>query len=62
MTTEKRPDGWWITDVPDALDCGPYDTLAEAESDLRGIARLITYGDRPGFVTSDSERKHDARE
>lgn len=31
MKITKREDGWWITDWPEGfLDCGPYDTRAEA--------------------------------
>ena len=56
MDVEQRPDGWWIIEVPECCDCGPYDTKAEAESDMRGIARAIKYGDIPGFTSVDELR------
>jgi hypothetical protein len=55
MRTIQRPDGWWITDLPDnEPDVGPYDTKAEAEDDRRGLERFFKYADRPGFVTCDN--------
>jgi hypothetical protein len=59
MTTVQRQDGWWITDCPDCEDCGPYSTRAEAESDMRGLARFEKYADRPGYVTTDRRECHE---
>lgn len=60
MTIESRPDGYWITSIPDTEDAGPYSTKAEAESDLRGLTRFFKYRDRPGFVTSEREKPCEA--
>jgi hypothetical protein len=38
----KRPDGYWITDVPPGVEeMGPYATQAEAEDDRRGVQRTL---------------------
>jgi len=39
MHSVKRKDGWWITELPDGQECGPYATKAEAEEDRRGLKR-----------------------
>ena len=57
MEIVKQPDGWWITGEPLDLDCGPYDTKAEAESDMRGLARFEKHGHKPGYATMDTRRK-----
>lgn len=41
MELEKRKDGWWITNMPDGGECGPYDTKAEAADDKRGLKRTF---------------------
>lgn len=42
MTIEQKEDGYWIVETPDGIDeCGPYETKAAAEEDLRGIKRFI---------------------
>ena len=41
MEMEKRPDGYWIREVPDGPDCGPDDRKADAESDRSGMARFL---------------------
>ena len=51
MELEKRTDGWWITGVPDAPDCGPYGTKAEADSDRKGMERFFQNEDDRGFFT-----------
>ena len=56
MEVVKRTDGWWILDVPDSNDCGPYDTRSEAEDDRRGISRCFKYEDREGYITSDPKK------
>ena len=57
MRIELRKDGLWITGGMLDLDCGPYDTKKEAESDMRGLVRFFKYGDKPGYATSDVRRK-----
>ena len=55
MKTTQRPDGWWITDLPDdELDVGPYDTKREVEDDRRGLERFAKYADRPGFMSVET--------
>ena len=51
MKLEKRPDGYWITDVADGPDCGPYDRKADAESDRRGMSRFFRHADERDFFT-----------
>ncbi len=42
MRLQKRPDGWWIVNVPDSVtESGPYDTRAEAEDVRGGLARTF---------------------
>jgi hypothetical protein len=53
MKLVKREDGWWITEVPDCDDCGPYGTKAEADDDRRGLDRYFKYGHLRSFVTSE---------
>lgn len=55
MTTEKRNDGWWIVEIPETPDCGPYRTKAEAESDRIGMERFFRLQDKKGFVTTDGK-------
>ena len=52
--SQATNDKWvvWTDDGP----CGPYDTKAEAESDMRGLARFEKHKDRPGFITSDKPK------
>jgi hypothetical protein len=57
MRTEQRDDGWWITGVPDAPDCGPYETRKEADQNKRGLARFFRRGHDPEFVLGESEGK-----
>ena len=54
MRSERRADGWWITEIKDTPDCGPYDTKAEAESDRVGMDRFARLQDKPGFISVDS--------
>jgi len=56
MKVIKRPDGWWITKVPDCEDCGPYSTKELAEDDMRGLERFYKYKDEPGFITCEDRR------
>jgi len=53
MNTVKRGSKWWIENIPDCSDCGPYSKEPEAESDRRGLERFFKYENRKGFVTSD---------
>jgi hypothetical protein len=52
MKSVKRDDGWWVTDIPDCQDCGPYDTKAAAEDDRKGMERTEKYGHKRSFWTS----------
>lgn len=57
MKIVKRRDGYWITDLGMAPDCGPYtgpDGKADAESDMRGMERFWKHADEPGFVTCET--------
>jgi len=56
MKSVKRSDGWWITNIPECEDCGPYDTKAEAEDDQRGLERFEKYGHLRSFCTGDRPR------
>mgnify|MGYP001570259697 CR=1 FL=1 len=53
MKLVKRRDGYWIEGVPpyeldgETLTAnGPYQVRADAESDMRGIARTLEFMDR----------------
>ena len=52
MRVEQKHGSWWIVEIPDCDDCGPYSTKAEAESDRRGMERFYKYADKPWFVCS----------
>jgi len=46
-TEAGKPAGYWITGVPDSItECGPYDTLKEAQEDLRGLKRFFSKEER----------------
>lgn len=48
MKSEKREDGWWITNTPEAVDeMGPYTTKAEAEEDRIGVQRSLEWLAKP---------------
>jgi hypothetical protein len=51
MKLVKRDDGWWITDVPDSEDCGPYATRPEAKDDMDGLQRTFDHWDDHRFWT-----------
>jgi hypothetical protein len=51
MEVERRDDGWWIVGGELEMDCGPYDTKAEAESDRVGMARFFRHGHKRSFWT-----------
>jgi len=57
MKTEQRDGAWWVVGVPGCPPCGPYDSCKEAESDRIGMDRFERHGHKPGYMTSDSERK-----
>ncbi len=57
MNVIKRKDGWWVTEVPECEDCGPYSTSAEADSDRRGLERVDRWGHLRSFWTSEREPK-----
>lgn len=56
MNSEKRADGWWITNVPTYqvggatfTACGPYRTRDEADADLAGLTRF--FRDHPEYLS-----------
>jgi hypothetical protein len=53
MNVAKHRDGWWIENVPDCDDCGPYDTRAEADADRRGLERFAKHEHKRNFVTCE---------
>ncbi len=57
MQTTRRKTGWWITDVPECDDCGPYTTRAEADDDRRGLERFGRWGHKRAFVTCEPQAK-----
>jgi hypothetical protein len=56
MIPVKREDGWWITEIGDNVECGPYDTASDAEDDMLGLIRYAKYGHIPGYVRSEESR------
>lgn len=53
MKVEKRPNGWWITEVPPyyvdgelCTDYGPYDTKSDAEDSRRCVQRTLDSMDK----------------
>ena len=60
LTIAKRTDGYWIRDVTGEIlgvPCGPYETIAEAHSDARGLWRTRLYEIRMGFWTDEEPDK-----
>ena len=57
MDVVPRSGKWWITNVPETEDCGPYDTRKEAESDRIGMERFFRHAGRRGFMTCDSAKE-----
>ncbi len=53
MESVKREDGWWVTDIPECEDCGPYDNKGDAEDTRRGLERFYKHKDEPGYITTD---------
>jgi hypothetical protein len=59
MKVIKKPDGYWVTRIPDCEPCGPYTTKVDAEDTQRGLERFYKYQDEPGFITCEDKRlKH----
>lgn len=56
MKSVKRADGWWITNVPECEDCGPYATKADADEDRLGLERTFANWDNRAFWTSDKRK------
>ena len=57
MQTVKRRDGWWIENVPECEDCGPYSTRKQADSDMRGMERFFKFEDKKHFVTTEKVKR-----
>jgi len=53
MKLEKRSDGWWITQIPECPDCGPYNTKDDAREDLNGLDRFHKHCNDRKFFTTD---------
>ena len=51
----KRGSEWFVTNMPDGEDCGPYPTKERAEDDARGMERTYKYHDQPGFITCEAK-------
>ena len=59
MDIKKRADGYWITNMPDGPDCGPYDRKADADDDRRGMMRFFKHEHEWDFFTV--ERRPDRK-
>jgi hypothetical protein len=57
MKSIKKPDGWWVTEMPDGEDCGPYATKDEAEETRHGLERFYKYKDEPGFISIETPKQ-----
>ncbi len=54
MELQKRPDGWWIVNVPDSVtECGPYATRAEADETRWGLVYTFKRLDDGTFGMDD---------
>jgi hypothetical protein len=53
MDIQKRPDGYWITHMPDSPDAGPYDRKVDAQSDRKGLRQFFKHEDERDFFTVD---------
>jgi hypothetical protein len=52
MKVEKRPDGYYVTGIPDCHDIGPYER-SDAIEHKRCLENFFKYQDEPGYITSD---------
>lgn len=57
MRTTSKDDGWWIVDIPDCQDCGPYETKDDAEDDRWGLERFYKHYEKPNFITGENDDK-----
>ncbi len=55
MHLEQRKDGWWIVEVPEAEDCGPYERKADAVLDRRGLVQFYRLYDDLTFFEGEEE-------
>jgi hypothetical protein len=54
MKTIKRDDGYWITEIhPEAGDCGPWPTKAEADEHRHALQRTLDHLDDRTFWTTE---------
>jgi hypothetical protein len=53
MRVEQREDGWWITNMPEGEDYGPYARKADAEDDRRGMKAFFENVDSRKFFTAE---------
>ena len=53
----QRDGKWWVVNAGQGLDCGPYETKMEAESDARGLRNFDKYQNVKGYMTTDARRR-----
>jgi hypothetical protein len=51
----KRPDGYWVTGMPECSDVGPYDNRPEAQEHREGLQRTFDNIDDWSFFTSEQQ-------
>jgi len=51
MDIEKQPDGYWITNIPDTPNCGPYKAKSDASKARTGLTRFFKHEDEKDFFT-----------
>ncbi len=59
LTIAKLTSGYWINDSTGEIleaPCGPYETIAEATDDARGLWRTRLYEIRMGFWETDAPK------
>jgi hypothetical protein len=57
MKPIKKEDGWWVTEIPECGDCGPYPTKADALETQRGLQRTFDHMDDWSFWTCEKKPK-----
>ena len=57
MKPIKKEDGWWVTEIPECGDCGPYPTKADALETQRGLQRTFDHMDDWRFWTCEKKPK-----
>ena len=52
LTIKRMGKRYWIIGSDEPI--GPYDTMAEAHEDRKGLLRFYKFEDKPGYVTSET--------